>query len=135
VFNLLKFIESEFNDTFTPKKLWIIFAVIITLSFQVAAFEIDSSIIKQVKERFGEKASSRLRYWQKVVNDAKDKTSDEQLEIANSFFNQVRFTSDQEHWQKEDYQATPLEMLVTKGADCEDYYIAKYCTHKKVRNY
>ena len=132
MFNLLKFIEPTFNDTFTPKKLWVIFAVIITLSFQVAAFEIDLSIIKQVKERFGEKASSRLRYWQKVVNDAKDKTSDEQLEIANSFFNQVRFISDLEHWQKEDYWATPLEMLVTNGADCEDYSIAKYFTLREL---
>lgn len=132
MFNLLKFIEPTFNDTFTPKKLWVIFAIIITLSFQVAAFEIDLSIIKQVKERFGEKASSRLRYWQKVVNDAKDKTSDEQLEIANSFFNQVRFISDLEHWQKEDYWATPLEMLVTNGADCEDYSIAKYFTLREL---
>ena len=112
--------------------MWILFAFIITFSFPVVAFEIDLSIIKQVKERFGEKASSRLRYWQKIVNDAKDKTSDEQLEIANSFFNQVRFISDQEHWQKEDYWATPLEMLVTNGADCEDYSIAKYFTLREL---
>ena len=112
--------------------MWILFVFIITFSFPVVAFEIDLSIIKQVKERFGEKASSRLRYWQKIVNDAKDKTSDEQLEIANSFFNQVRFISDQEHWQKEDYWATPLEMLVTNGADCEDYSIAKYFTLREL---
>lgn len=132
MFNLLKFIVPVFNHTFTPKKLSIIFAIIITLSFQVTAFEIDLSIIKQVKERFGDKASDRLRYWQKTINDAKNKTADEQLEIANSFFNQVRFISDQEHWQKEDYWATPLEMLVTNGADCEDYSIAKYFTLREL---
>ncbi len=129
---MFKFLETVFNYIFTPQKLWILFAFIITFSFPVVAFEIDLSIIKQVKERFGEKASSRLRYWQKIVNDAKDKTSDEQLEIANSFFNQVRFISDQEHWQKEDYWATPLEMLVTNGADCEDYSIAKYFTLREL---
>ena len=129
---MFKFLETVFNYIFTPKKLWILFVFIITFSFPVVAFEIDLSIIKQVKERFGEKASSRLRYWQKIVNDAKDKTSDEQLEIANSFFNQVRFISDQEHWQKEDYWATPLEMLVTNGADCEDYSIAKYFTLREL---
>lgn len=129
---MFKFLETVFNYIFTPKKLWILLVFIITFSFPVVAFEIDLSIIKQVKERFGEKASSRLRYWQKIVNDAKDKTSDEQLEIANSFFNQVRFISDQEHWQKEDYWATPLEMLVTNGADCEDYSIAKYFTLREL---
>lgn len=103
-----------------------------SFNYQALAFDIDLNIIKQVKERFGVKASDRLRYWQKTVNDAKDKTPEEQLEIANSFFNQVRFLSDQEHWQKEDYWATPLEMLVTNGGDCEDYSIAKYFTLREL---
>ena len=95
---------------------------------QAYAFELDQHIVKQVAERFGQKASARLLYWQNIVENAKDKPAHEQLEIANSFFNKVRFLSDQEHWQKEDYWATPLEMLATNGGDCEDYSIAKYFT-------
>lgn len=102
------------------------------LCFQAFALEIDNHIIKQVKERFGEKAAARLQYWEKIVNDAKGKTSSEQLKIVNSFFNQVRFLSDQEHWQREDYWATPLEMLATNGGDCEDYSIAKYFTLREL---
>jgi predicted transglutaminase-like cysteine proteinase len=47
---------------------------------------------------------------------------------VNSFFNQLRFVSDIEHWGKEDYWATPMELLTTNAGDCEDFSIAKYQT-------
>ncbi|MFT6029278.1 MAG: putative transglutaminase-like cysteine proteinase [Oleiphilaceae bacterium] len=129
---LLKLLNKIFISSFKNKKLPLLFIFIFTFSFHAIAFEIDLNIIEQVKERFGDKASARLRYWQKIVNDAKNKTPDEQLEITNSFFNQVRFLSDQEHWEREDYWATPLEMLATNGGDCEDYSIAKYFTLREL---
>lgn len=129
---LYRFSQIILNTLFKGKKRHLPFILILIFSVQVIAFEIDLSIIKQVKDRFGQKASDRLRFWQKTVNDSKDKTINEQLEITNSFFNQVRFISDQEHWQKEDYWATPIEMLVTNGADCEDYSIAKYFTLREL---
>tara|TARA_R110002167_G_scaffold26589_11_gene91571 strand:+ start:22 stop:708 length:687 start_codon:yes stop_codon:yes gene_type:complete len=129
---LFKFLAAVFNYDFKLKKLCVLFTLFFSFNFHAIAFDIDLSILKQITERFGEKASSRLRYWQKVVNDSKSKTADEKLEIANSFFNQVRFVSDIEHWKKEDYWATPLEMLVTNGADCEDYSIAKYFTLREL---
>ncbi|MFV1872165.1 MAG: transglutaminase-like cysteine peptidase [Oleiphilus sp.] len=109
-----------------------VFVACLCLSLHVVAFEIDAQIIKQVSERFGDKAASRLRFWQKTVLDAKNNTEAEQLEIVNRFFNQVRFLSDQEHWQREDYWATPLELLATNGGDCEDYSIAKYFTLREL---
>lgn len=130
--NLLKFLNKTISSSFKTKKLHLLFIFIFTFSYHAVAFDIDLNIIKQVKERFGEKASGRLRYWQKIINDAKNKTPDEQLKITNSFFNQVRFLSDQEHWQREDYWATPLEMLATNGGDCEDYSIAKYFTLREL---
>ena len=104
----------------------------LTYIHQAYAFELDTHILKQVSDKFGQKASARLLYWQKIVDNAKDKPAHEQLEIANSFFNKVRFLSDQAHWQKEDYWATPLEMLATNGGDCEDYSIAKYFTLREL---
>lgn len=109
-----------------------VFVACLCLSLHVVAFEIDAQIIKQVSEKFGDKAASRLRFWQKTVLDAKNNTEAEQLEIVNRFFNQVRFLSDQEHWQREDYWATPLELLATNGGDCEDYSIAKYFTLREL---
>ncbi|WP_330221510.1 transglutaminase-like cysteine peptidase [Marinomonas phaeophyticola] len=44
----------------------------------------------------------------------------------NDFFNQMDFVDDIIHWGKEDYWATPIEFLGTRGGDCEDFTIAKY---------
>lgn len=96
------------------------------------AFELDKHILEQVTEKFGQKASARLLYWQEIVESAKNKTPKEQLDITNAFFNKVRFLSDLDHWQKEDYWATPLELLATNGGDCEDYSIAKYFTLREL---
>ena len=41
--------------------------------------------------------------------------------------------SDDEHWGKRDYWATPIEMLATNGGDCEDFSIAKYLTLTQLR--
>ena len=52
----------------------------------------------------------------------------EKLRQVNDFFNRIPFVSDAEHWRVNDYWATPTEMLMTNGGDCEDYAIAKYFT-------
>ncbi len=114
------------------KKLAFLLFLVFAFSHQVNALDLDKNILKQVTQKFGKKATARLLYWQKIIVDAKGKIATEQLEITNSFFNQVRFLSDQEHWKKEDYWATPLEMLATNGGDCEDYSIAKYFTLREL---
>ncbi len=96
------------------------------------ALDIDMGILKQVKERFGDDASERILAWQRLVRENQALSKDEKLIRVNRFFNQVRFISDQEHWNREDYWATPLEMLATNGADCEDYSIAKYFTLREL---
>ena len=44
----------------------------------------------------------------------------------------MNFANDIDHWGKEDYWATPLQMLTSNGGDCEDYSIAKYFTLRKM---
>ena len=56
----------------------------------------------------------------------------EKLQRVNDFFNQVRFVSDQKHWKKKDYWATPIEFLSTNGGDCEDFALAKYFTLREL---
>jgi len=52
---------------------------------------------------------------------------------VNDFFNaNVQFISDLALWGKEDYWATPIEMLSVGAGDCEDYSIAKYFTLKQL---
>lgn len=104
----------------------------VCLCLRVNAFDLDLSILKQIQSRFGDDASERILSWQRIVRDNQDLEATEKLALINQFFNQIRFISDQEHWQREDYWATPIEMLATNGADCEDYSIAKYFTLREL---
>ena len=114
------------------RSLLALLTALVFLCFQAQAFDLDLNILKQVKERFGDAASERILAWQQIVRDNQRLEQAEKLKLINDFFNQVRFISDLEHWQREDYWATPLEMLATNGADCEDYSIAKYFTLREL---
>jgi predicted transglutaminase-like cysteine proteinase len=81
---------------------------------------------------YGEEARERLSQWEELIRDNKDIPEIEKLKRVNNFFNQMRFLSDQKHWGKKDYWATPTEFLTTNGGDCEDFTIAKYFTLTKL---
>ncbi len=89
-------------------------------------FTIDPSIINAAEKKYGIDAGQRLLAWQQFMRDDTSGTDLEKLEKVNSFFNQIPFVSDQLHWQKEDYWATPIEFLASNGGDCEDFALAKY---------
>jgi predicted transglutaminase-like cysteine proteinase len=56
-----------------------------------------------------------------------DSSELERLTLINTFFNKnIRFGTDPEVWEQEDYWATPLETLGRGAGDCEDFVIAKY---------
>lgn len=98
----------------------------------VAAIEVSDRVLEYVREEFGEEAENRLETWQNLQQLAASAPVDRQLKLVNSFFNRVRFINDIKHWGEEDYWATPIEMLATNGADCEDFSIAKYLTLKQL---
>lgn len=66
--------------------------------------------------------------WHLLIREKRAVSEMEKLEAVNSFFNQLVFVDDLSHWGKVDYWATPREMLLTYGGDCEDFAIAKYFT-------
>ena len=98
----------------------------------VTAFEVSDRVLEYVRNEFGEEAENRLVTWQNLQQIAASAPVERQLKLVNSFFNQVRFINDIKHWGEEDYWATPIEMLATNGADCEDFSIAKYLTLKSL---
>ncbi len=117
------------------------------LAMQSAADIVDfsSGLIKQVSERFGRDAPSRLYAWQGLVRQLKSKEAADPrqwtglstgrsempiLRKVNDFFNHVPYYEDIDHWRIQDYWTTPVEMLASNGGDCEDYSIAKYLTLK-----
>lgn len=84
--------------------------------------------LSAVEAKYGLPARKRLTAWIDLMADNKQKSEQEKLALVNDFFNQMLFVSDLDHWGKNDYWATPLEMLGTGGGDCEDYSISKYFT-------
>jgi predicted transglutaminase-like cysteine proteinase len=86
--------------------------------------------IASLGQNFGAVARQRLTGWRDLLANPKYKSMPElqKLELVNTFMNQTPFVSDLEHWGKEDYWATPIELLSTNGGDCEDFSIAKYFT-------
>ncbi|NRA18904.1 MAG: transglutaminase-like cysteine peptidase [Oceanospirillaceae bacterium] len=91
---------------------------------------LSSAFIKQMGQKYGQRAQLRLKRWQKLIKDLRNESEQTKLKEVNDFFNRVRFIDDIKHWRKKDYWATPVEFLVTNGGDCEDFTIAKYYTLK-----
>ncbi|MFQ3172035.1 MAG: putative transglutaminase-like cysteine proteinase [Oleispira sp.] len=94
---------------------------------------INKELFASAQQEFGVDAKQRLQNWQELYQDLLNKDENEKLRAVNYFFNNaVNYVSDDEHWGQKDYWATPYEILTTKGADCEDFVIAKYYTLKEL---
>ncbi|PIE44404.1 MAG: sulfate adenylyltransferase [Gammaproteobacteria bacterium] len=96
------------------------------------ALELDNHLLDYAEGKFGPAARNRLLQWQTLANSTTSTNELETLKKVNAFFNQSKFVSDRKHWGREDYWATPVEMLITNAGDCEDYSIAKYFTLREL---
>jgi len=70
----------------------------------------------------------RVADWHALIREKSQAPEMVKLESVNSFFNKLEFVDDLYHWKKEYYWATPQEMLISNGGDCEDFATAKYFT-------
>ena len=87
------------------------------------------AMAETVAQRWGPAGTNRLKSWQSMLQEGlrPDSTELERLTLVNTFFNKnIRFGTDLEVWEQEDYWATPLETLGRGAGDCEDFVIAKY---------
>ncbi len=98
----------------------------------VVALELTPHLLDQVQARFGQETRDRFEHWQQLLNSPQTLPEDRKLLLVNSFFNQIKYMNDIDHWQVEDYWATPFELLTSGGGDCEDYSIAKYFTLRQM---
>ena len=105
----------------------ILWAALFTIS--VNAIEFKSKLLDVVESKFGYDARLRLLSWKSTATQVAELTSEQaQLKVVNDFFNKARFVDDYTLWGKEDYWATPVELLAKNAGDCEDYAIAKFFT-------
>lgn len=103
--------------------------VLLTSSHALAKPGRHAPLMDGARAKYGEPGVRALDAWQHLLDSARDLPEDAKLRRVNDFFNQrVAFQSDQEIWGTRDYWATPLETLVGRRGDCEDYSVAKYAT-------
>ena len=88
---------------------------------------ITPKLLASAQQAYGASVDKKLRRWGALLGKSQQSQEMKKLKRVNYYFNQqITFISDKQHWQKEDYWATPLETLGSGGGDCEDYVIAKY---------
>ena len=87
---------------------------------------VDKSLLKKITQKYKVFAKKRFFFLQQTLDNLKNKSDLEKLKAVNTFFNDVRYSSDMKTYNKRDYWATPWEFLGKDRGDCEDYVISKY---------
>lgn len=93
---------------------------------------VEESAVTAIVPKTKSPAQQRLDRWHRLIEENRFSPIDEKLAAVNGFFNQLEFVDDMTHWGQGDYWATPEEMLISNGGDCEDFSIAKYFTLKQL---
>ena len=91
-------------------------------------FQLSPQVVNRAEKIYGIGARRRLADWVDLINSDEPLTQLQRLRNVNNFLNKMNFINDKLHWKQEDYWATPVEFLASRGGDCEDYSIAKYFT-------
>ena len=126
---MMKNIFQKFND-----KLWIVslttLAILLALLLIPNAQAEDSSTVNANQHDGDDQSKSKVRIeeWKNLLNSSTSMNELDKLQLVNSFFNKIPYASDMTHWGKEEYWATPEELINSNGGDCEDFAIAKFLT-------
>ncbi|MCB2425718.1 transglutaminase-like cysteine peptidase [Methylophaga pinxianii] len=107
---------------------WLAFSVPL-----LAELLISEALLQRIEKEYDSDARQRVESWQQLMQESQALSEVEKLALVNDFFNNnVMFVDDILLWNKDDYWATPIEMLSIGAGDCEDYSIAKYFTLKQL---
>ncbi|NWG87709.1 MAG: transglutaminase-like cysteine peptidase [Hydrogenophilaceae bacterium] len=90
----------------------------------------DGRTLELARANFGSRAAERLQAWRNLTLRLAEASERDKLERINRFFNGLPNVDDLALWGQRDYWATPVELLVRNGGDCEDFALAKYFTLK-----
>lgn len=78
-----------------------------------------------------ERAGQARDLFNRIVEQVATRSGFDRLTAANDLIDAVPYRTDQEIYGVSDYWATPVEMLVGGGGDCEDHAIAKLAVLKQ----
>jgi len=94
-----------------------------------ATLHLSEAMLEKIEQKYGTEVRQRFMEWQDLMESKRNAPDLEKLHTTNDFFNQnILFANDLVLWLKEDYWATPMELLEKGAGDCEDFSIAKYFT-------
>jgi len=104
--------------------------LVFSASLSFAGVELDR-MLSLAGQRYGDSGVASVAAWRDLLNQTSSQSDAVKLRWVNDFFNRrIRFGEDSEIWNKQDYWATPLEVLGRGKGDCEDFAVAKYVTLK-----
>ncbi|MEA3289072.1 MAG: transglutaminase-like cysteine peptidase [Campylobacterota bacterium] len=107
-------------------KFGLISSILALILIGSTTYNISQEQLAKIEKKYGPRAKKRVLMWDKMLLNAKNKSTLKKLKIVNDFFNQIRYKRDHIHWKKKDYWASPFEFMGSGAGDCEDYAIAKY---------
>ena len=99
-------------------------AILLPLQLDLIAVDASYAVAwSAMRARFATEAASPK--WQSLVDGLDRLPIDRQLEFANRAINLAHHGRDIDIWGRDDYWATPAELLA-RGGDCEDFATAKF---------
>jgi predicted transglutaminase-like cysteine proteinase len=120
------------RQRFSPVLLAGLLNLVCMLPASADQLPVSSMLLNKIGQEHGDYARERVVVWEQLITSYRNVDNLEKLIVVNNFFNKMAFSKDIDLWGKEDYWATPLQMLTSNSGDCEDYSIAKYFTLRKM---
>jgi predicted transglutaminase-like cysteine proteinase len=109
-----------------------VLCLVCTSMLRAGEFALSKQLLTDIEQQYGAYARQRVLYWNELIIVNRHLDEADKLRKVNEFFNKLEFVNDIDLWGKEDYWATPLQMLTSNGGDCEDFSIAKYFTLREM---
>lgn len=86
-----------------------------------------AATLELARQQYGADGYQRMQNLAALIDEGRSESDWDRLHLVNDYVNRhITFVSDQQHYGRPDYWATPVESLGAGAGDCEDYAIAKY---------
>lgn len=95
-------------------------------------YVVGPQVLKEIGDRYGTLAFSRVRHWHEFMSKYRHESDIQKLHRVKAFFRRFSFLTDRQQWGRNDYWATPIELIAKSGGDCEDISVATYFTLRQM---
>lgn len=113
-------------------KLFLFIFIIFFININLYASNlITKELVQRAQTKYGISSKRRfLSIYKELLQGLKYASEIKKLNVVNTWYNYIQYTSDKKLYHVNDYWATLYEFVGHGQGDCEDYTIAKYYTLK-----